>query len=455
MAGVTAREDFMRKLRRWLAVLTAVPLVMAVPAPAGGSPAEPAEVDPVVRYLMAERGIDRTEAQARIRWQDAAAELVDELAVPRSASWFGGLWIGEHDDRIKIGVVLGSGTVAAGETGRLASFHEVSDAVDLVSVRYRAVDLDAGLNWIEERLSQVNADARWPLEAGVIEPDNTLVLGLPPQDQLMTDDAAWLVDEATARFGGMLRVTRYAHRPQAATCAGVYCDLPGRGGVRINYDYDGSYCTLGFLARGRGTGNLYAMTAGHCLVRPSDGAVRQQDWSTWRTNQSQVTIGPGHNHTFGGDHDAAIIRVQDSGFTPSPWVYVRPSWDHGGTHHSSLNTRYVISGDSSPTVGTRVCKTGATSGGTCGRIAATGRTITYAMPYGNVTVNRLVQTTACVQRGDSGGPVFVGARAYGLVSGATLYSDGSVWRDSEGNCRSYYQGIRNAQNELNVDLVTG
>jgi hypothetical protein len=215
----------------------------------------------------------------------------------------------------------------------------------------------------------------------VADADNVLEMGLPPEGKPVADVATLFLQEAMKRYGAMLRLYRYQVRPQLANCVATYCDLPGRGGVRMNYEYEGTWCTLGFLARGRGTGNLYAMTAGHCMVRSADGATHRQ------------------------------------------------------------------------TVGARVCKTGATSGGTCGRITATGQTITFALDYDNVTINRLVQTTMCSRGGDSGGPVFVNGYAYGLAQSSARNSDGSEWRDAEGHCRSYYQGIKNAQDALNVDIV--
>jgi hypothetical protein len=66
-----------------------------------------------------------------------------------------------------------------------------------------------------------------------------------------------------------------------------------------------------------------------------------------------------------------------------------------------------------------------------------------AFSYGGTTVRGLARANFCGTNGDSGGPVYAQNTAYGLhVAGASY-------------CDSYYQGIRPAQNLLNVDILLG
>jgi hypothetical protein len=82
----------------------------------------------------------------------------------------------------------------------------------------------------------------------------------------------------------------------------------------------------------------------------------------------------------------------------------------------------------------------AASGGTsCGRVFATDVTVTYR---DGPTVRHLANALYCTSRGDSGGPIFAGNTAYGIVSGMSLDSP----------CTSYYQGIRGAENLMNVNV---
>jgi len=60
-----------------------------------------------------------------------------------------------------------------------------------------------------------------------------------------------------------------------------------------------------------------------------------------------------------------------------------------------------------------VCKSGSTTGLTCGVVTATGMTICYAQGC----VYNMAQSTAYVQPGDSGGAWFAGGTAIGITSG--------------------------------------
>ncbi|MBO4204470.1 trypsin-like serine protease [Micromonospora echinofusca] len=95
----------------------------------------------------------------------------------------------------------------------------------------------------------------------------------------------------------------------------------------------------------------------------------------------------------------------------------------------------VIGGVADVAVGTPVCKTGRTTGTTCGTVLA--KDVTYNYPDGIVT--GLIETDLCAKGGDSGAPLFsttggYGSRsaygAFGILSGSTGFCDVPGFRSS-------------------------
>lgn len=166
-------------------------------------------------------------------------------------------------------------------------------------------------------------------------------------------------------------------------------------------------CTIAFSFSGP-DGRNYAVTAGHC------GKEGDLVWPTTAETVNDFAVEAGHYIYSGlysedvgevGDIDVGIIEITD------PDRYM----DLVG---KPIETA-LYSGEISP--GERICKTGATTGFTCGEYEATSRTQIIR------TDNDVERETfgdiahVCALPGDSGGPVFkiIGDRAsiIGVVSG--------------------------------------
>ena len=80
-----------------------------------------------------------------------------------------------------------------------------------------------------------------------------------------------------------------------------------------------------------------------------------------------------------------------------------------------------ITGAGRVPVGASACKTGSTTGTTCGTVQAYNVTVRYA----EGTVYGLTRTTICTQPGDSGGAMFAGSQAQGITSGGSIGGCGS------------------------------
>jgi hypothetical protein len=397
-------------------------LVLATPpALAGARTSADGEASAFAR----ERGIPIAAATQRLDWQRAAPDLAVRLTTDLEAR-FGGVWIDVQDnDRVKVGVVGVADAPSQAIVWRAAQDLGVDAGVDLVPVRYPARDLDRHNAWLSGEVARVNAGATVTLTAGLRTDLNAVELQTPSLGVLTSSQSA-LVADATHRLGSALIVASYSGVPRPWGCSYPYCDPPLRGGIRIWGSQHG--CTGGFIARSRADAKLYQFTAGHCI----DGGAND-DWYTLFTNGEAHAIGDWHHWKWASSGDMAIVHIDNEpGWNPRGWVQVTSGPD------TTADSTYHISSDNYSVIGMRICISGSYYGRSdCGRVTHLGVTVTY----GHVTVHNLGRSTACGGPGDSGGPMYAHHVAYGLVLGG--YSE----------CQSFYQGIRAAEHDMNVDIV--
>ncbi|GAB7183964.1 hypothetical protein ATKI12_3795 [Kitasatospora sp. Ki12] len=203
---------------------------------------------------------------------------------------------------------------------------------------------------------------------------------------------AWYVDQSAGRVvvtaddtvsPAAIARLRQAAGPDAAMrierSPGTFRPLLGAGSAV----YGGQYrCSLGFNVVSGGT--YYFLTAGHC------GNVA----STWYTNSGHTTlIGATVDSSFPGN-DYALVR------------YDNGSLSHTGGYTSAPNAY----------VGESVKRTGSTSGTHGGTVTGLNATVRYS---DGGTVRGMIQTNVCAEPGDSGGPLYDGAKALGITSGGS------------------------------------
>jgi streptogrisin D len=207
-------------------------------------------------------------------------------------------------------------------------------------------------------------------------------------------------------FGAAVRIER---APAAQTQA-IY------GGQAIYRG--GSRCSAGFNTRSA-SGRNYVLTAGHCANLGG----------TWTTSGGQ-TIGPVAASSFPGNDYGAIRISNPAALDPRGGVL-----DNGAFRD--------ITGASRVPVGSRACKTGSTTGTTCGTVQAYNVTVNYA----EGTVFGLTRTNICTQPGDSGGPMYAGNRAQGITSGGTIGGCG------QSGFRSFFQPADEALSVYGLALL--
>jgi streptogrisin C len=408
--------------------VTVMVLGMGVTAPRAASAAPEEGWDPAAVALADEWRVPVEEAQARIDRQEPAEELAEQ-AQRVFGDRHAGVWI---DQANRGAITVGfAGTVDQRTLDALAKEYGLTGHVAGVPVRHSLAALQRILDTLAGDLAAVNEGAAVPLSLGLRTDLNQVELTAPSSP---TTAQASFVERARTELGDAVTVSGSDAVPETTACAFPYCDQPLRGGLAI---HAGVTCSGGFTARSKVDSELYLLTAGHCAA-----AAPNSTWWTKFANNSVHNIGKPWNWKFGAAGDMAILSINNEpGWNPQPWVYVTAS---NGGYPTVTNSAYTIkkTGLSGGLIGKYLCKTGQTSGTSCGKLQAVGVTVSYS---GGPTVQNLGKASIKVCKGDSGGPVYVKHVAYGLVSGGLL----------SGNCGNtiYYQGVKGAASAMNVNVL--
>ncbi|MFD6353450.1 Ig-like domain repeat protein [Nocardia tengchongensis] len=164
-----------------------------------------------------------------------------------------------------------------------------------------------------------------------------------------------------------------------------------------SYDTGTWDCSFGFNGVD-GNGGVVNISAGHCVpdpAHPGDSDVAEGGLLVGTFDKTVVD---------GGDY--TVIKINDN-----------------AAHrfeNNFINTYgkdpLQITGTANPVVGAPVCKSGMSTGFTCGKITA----INQDMSNELVTMKDSFVSKLCSLRGDSGGPIVTGTKALGIASAATL-----------------------------------
>ncbi|MFE2925367.1 S1 family peptidase [Streptomyces goshikiensis] len=171
-------------------------------------------------------------------------------------------------------------------------------------------------------------------------------------------------------------------------------------------------CSLGFNVRSGST--YYALTAGHC----TDGA------GTWWSDSARTAVVGSTVGSSFPTNDYGLVKYASN--TPVP----------PGTVGSQDITSAV-----DPTLNMSVTRRGSTTGIHSGTVTGLNATVNYG---GGDIVYGMIRTNVCAEPGDSGGPLYSGARAVGLTSGGS------------GNCSSggttFFQPVVEALSAYGVSV---
>ena len=230
-------------------------------------------------------------------------------------------------------------------------------------------------------------------------------------------------DQLTERF--LSRAEENGDRVTVRTVAGKVTttadDFSLRGGVQVDKN-TGYVCSLGFNARTT-KGTRIFLTAGHCTAgKPS-------------FSRNGYILGNTRTSSFPGNDFGTVGVIE--------------GWDQQGYVEGWGAGDIAVRGIANATVGSTLCKSGKSTGWTCGRIVARNVTVNYGS---NKVVRGLFQHTACVEAGDSGGANMTGNYAQGITSGAALIDGQCLDKYGQTN-ESYAQPIAEALQATKSRLI--
>ncbi|MFE6963949.1 cell wall-binding repeat-containing protein [Agromyces sp. NPDC057679] len=174
-----------------------------------------------------------------------------------------------------------------------------------------------------------------------------------------------------------------------------------------------SLCSVGFNGRATSNGADQFATAGHCLEANSTDGTPLYALTQSKPDDSLSAVGahlgsrvPG-TVKYGANVDSARVAVA-AGWTPKPTV---STWG-GGKGAPTAGTPVTVRGATAGVVGAKLCKSGRTTGWTCGTVQGF-----QTIQVGGRDVNSVI-ANVCAIPGDSGGAALVGNYAVGITSGS-------------------------------------
>ena len=213
-----------------------------------------------------------------------------------------------------------------------------------------------------------------------------------------------------------------------AACTRTNCLTTLRAGLAVGLPH--GVCTSNFVAYS-GT-NYFLMTAGHC------GSVGDTATHAGGTSIGTVTKNAFKNNTYA---DAMLIDIANS--KKSNFVYVTDS-----VTNRPITSRMPLNGDM---VGSAVCGSGIKTLFFCGSV--TELDVDHLSDGGNMVLGLQV-CTVDVRLGDSGGPMFYGNKAMGIIAlqaGTGVQDPNGVWVWP----KLMFNQIRDQEIQLGVSTYTG
>jgi streptogrisin C len=408
-----------RARRLFLAALMTAGLLTATftAGPAARAQSSSSVDNPAVARLMADWGVSREEATARIARQLPIEDMAAALAKTFPNS-YAGTWIDQvHGGRIEVASTTGHITVGYPQRFGLTGL------VDERRVARSSAELQAISGAIAKQINVLNATGKYA--TSYIDPArNVVVLKVPPG---LSPTGQQVLHRLVTSYGAGLSVVPGHLEAHTTACNAWACPPPLRGGVEIDILHSSStytICSSGFMGYVTSSGAKRLITAGHCYQSYSTQVYQANPTGT--TNQPfWHLIGNESAHHFGGNVDGMTVTISDSSFWRPTygWVYQHAF----GCCSVPRNETFPIKSaalDSQIIDGIYVCHAGRTTGTTCGIIEFTNNTVNVD----GVTMTDQFGYLACTQGGDSGGSVYdpgvsnggaAKSRAYGLSNWVT------------------------------------
>ncbi|WP_443076150.1 S1 family peptidase [Streptomyces sp. NBC_01716] len=225
--------------------------------------------------------------------------------------------------------------------------------------------------------------------------------------------------KAASKHGDAVRVVRGQERLETQTVV-----PPGS-----RMTFNGYICSVGFGARDA-AGKQYLVTAGHCIEDLPNLAYNNVKFA--KGTNSRFAVG-----TRSVDMGIAAVDAEDSIGTQVT------------TYGQAANV--AVKGSTRASQGSAMCKSGQTTGWTCGTVGSYNVTVTYTDANGgpDTVVTGLGSSTVCTEGGDSGGAYISGNQAQGMTSGGPI---GQNCTGVNGRGSSYFQPLTDALTHYKLTL---
>ncbi|MEU1146210.1 S1 family peptidase [Streptomyces sp. NPDC005863] len=227
-----------------------------------------------------------------------------------------------------------------------------------------------------------------------------------------------------AAYGSAVKVVRDQEKraPQAAIAPGSKMTINDTNG----------WCSVGYGAHDR-SGRQYLVSAGHCIAGLP--TLRFDGTAFAKGNHTRFAIG-----TNSVDMGVATIN---SGHSITTKV---GTWGQAGN--------VAVNGSRRAASGAALCKSGATTGWTCGKVGSYNVSVTYVDRNGgpDTVVTGLATSSVCTEGGDSGGAYISGNQAQGMTSGGPIDQECTGGVNSRGS--SYFQPLDDALSYYGLTLNT-
>ncbi len=355
------------------------------------------------KALTRDFGISTTAAQQRLAAERGLDKLADRVSHQLGAAHTGGSYIDDQTGKLVVTVTDRASSQTVRQSG--ASPERVAYSARQLNRVHDALDTYA-------THSRVGGVQGWYVDVR----DNTVVV----------TTLAGADNAATKKF--LAKARGFHQRVDIETTKARYAEAALYGGQQVNMS-NGFICSLGFNAT-KSSGASAFVTAGHCA----------EGFPSFSRNGT--LLGATSSYSFPGN-DYGVANINDPGF-----------WQPQAAVDMYDGFARVVSGFSQAPVGSSLCKSGRTTGWTCGTIQAYNQTVNYG---GGDIVSGLVQHSACVEQGDSGGSNITGNSAQGVSSGGQLYQSGGslVCGERVGQPNvSFYQPIGEALSANGLTLLT-
>jgi putative cell wall-binding protein len=289
-----------------------------------------------------------------------------------------------------------------------------AEAATLPDALTTAVERDLG-DSPEEYLARANAAADASDVVEALQTSGMNVLGSRLDGTALVVNVSNETDAATVQSLG---ATAEIGEPQVPDYSGArldaLADLVGGQGFQFlaqGYTY---VCSVGFTGRYKPYPQAQFVTSGHCIEPDHAGDTyyyesRQTSAGSTPSRGSIIGAPLPSQYKFGGGSDAGAVAVSPS-WTPKPTV---STWGGGGGRLTD-GTPITITDLTTGVVGSPLCKSGRTTGWTCGEILVVNESYPVYNRAGTPQYVNLTLTDVCMLPGDSGAAALIGNNAFGL-----------------------------------------